>query len=285
LVVISATAAVITLALLRWVPTAYALLPLPLLAVYSVAAYSHAERVPRIGIGCAAHQLPATFTPTCYFDSDGDASGVFSAAFPSDVCAGSFAEALLPDSPFVRCAKLARVGFASPPCTDISIVNPKRQESSACSELTVDCVRALRYVRHEVLCLETTTTVASARGGRLLQSIYDASNDVDYWCLHYSPALRLTPPLSNGGIGREGSRVRRLCRWLLALTSHSRQPVEAMATASATIGGGADLDAGAVVADSKVAMAFASSARRAEKEARQRPDLHSATQKQQAVAA
>ena len=46
--VVSTTAAMVTLALLRMVPTSYALLPLPLLAVYSVAAYKHAERMPRI---------------------------------------------------------------------------------------------------------------------------------------------------------------------------------------------------------------------------------------------
>ena len=110
------------------------------------------------------------------------------------VCAGSFADALAPGSPFVRCATLARVGFASPPCVDISIVNSKRQESSACAELTVDCVRALRLVRHEVLCLETTTTVTSARGGRLLQSVYEAADDVGY-----VPHLMCLDPLRLGG--------------------------------------------------------------------------------------
>ena len=146
------------------------------------------------GIGCAAHQLPSTFSSTCYFDSDDAARSIFTSAFPSTVCAGSFADALAPGSPFVRCATLARVGFASPPCVDISIVNSKRQESSACAELTVDCVRALRLVRHEVLCLETTTTVTSARGGRLLQSVYEAADDVGY-----VPHLMCLDPLRLGG--------------------------------------------------------------------------------------
>ena len=129
-----------------------------------------------------------------YFDSDDAARSIFTSAFPSTVCAGSFADALAPGSPFVRCATLARVGFASPPCVDISIVNSKRQESSACAELTVDCVRALRLVRHEVLCLETTTTVTSARGGRLLQSVYEAADDVGY-----VPHLMCLDPLRLGG--------------------------------------------------------------------------------------
>jgi site-specific DNA-cytosine methylase len=105
---------------------------------------------------------------------------MFKSAFPDATCSTSFTDALAPGSNFLRSAKEARVGFASPPCLDISVVNTARNESSACAELTVDCVKALRMVRHEILCLETTTTVASARGGHLLQSVYQASADSGY---------------------------------------------------------------------------------------------------------
>jgi hypothetical protein len=47
----------VDLALLRWVPTNYALLPLPLLAVYSVAAYSYTERMPCVGCSARAVAL------------------------------------------------------------------------------------------------------------------------------------------------------------------------------------------------------------------------------------
>ena len=97
-------------------------------------------------------------------------------------------------SDFMQAAKACRVGFGSPPCTDISSVNRNRDESSACAELTVDCVRKLAEVQHEMFCMETVTNVASARGGHLLASIYAASDEAGY-----IPQLFCLDPLRLGG--------------------------------------------------------------------------------------
>ena len=158
------------------------------------------------GIGCAAHQLPSPFAPTCYFDSDGTASDVFAQSFPTVIQAGSFADAMDVDSAFMRAAKCARVGFASPPCTDISVVNSNRDESSACAELTIDCVRALAKVQHEMFCLETVCAIASARGGHLLACLYAECDKAGY-----IPQLFNLDPLRLGG-----SQSR--CRAYLILT-------------------------------------------------------------------
>ena len=83
-------------------------------------------------------------------------------------------------SPFLAAASTAQVGFASPPCSEISVVNKYRNEGSARAELAVDCVRALAMVQHEVFVIESVPNIASARGGHLLASIYSAAADVNY---------------------------------------------------------------------------------------------------------
>jgi hypothetical protein len=102
------------------------------------------------GIGCAAHQLSASFVPHCYFDHDADANSHFTAAFPSAICSGTFEAAMAPDSAFMAAAKTYPVGFCSPPCSDISKINDYRDEFSACADLTIESVRKLCLVGHEV---------------------------------------------------------------------------------------------------------------------------------------
>jgi site-specific DNA-cytosine methylase len=112
------------------------------------------------------------FCSTCAFDSNATASGALRRSFPYLVIGTTFEKAMTPGSSFLAAASVARVGFASPPRSDISVVNRYRNEGSARAELAVDCVRALAMVQHEVFVIESVPNIASARGGHLLTSIY-----------------------------------------------------------------------------------------------------------------
>jgi site-specific DNA-cytosine methylase len=148
------------------------------------------------GIGCAPRHLRRSFHPVAYFDADDTARGVFTRRFPDCPTHGDFQSVAAGSGPgtFVHAAKQARVGFASPPCSDISTVNDSRSESSSSAQLIVDTVRMLPRVRHEVLVIESTPTVASARAGHLLSSVIDAAADVGY-----TPTLVHADPTRIGG--------------------------------------------------------------------------------------
>jgi site-specific DNA-cytosine methylase len=97
---------------------------------------------------------------------------------------------------FIEAAKGARVAFASPPCSQTSVVNKAGDESSYTARLSVYTLNILRYLSLEVLIVESTPTIVSALGGRLLTEMFAllAALPMPY-VLH---VLHIDPTLING---------------------------------------------------------------------------------------
>ena len=101
------------------------------------------------GIGSASHYLKHLFHPVGAFDSDAGARDVMSKRFPQCTMATDFASVMAAgDGPgtFIEAAKGARVAFASPPCSQTSVVNKARDESSYTARLYVYMLNILRYI-------------------------------------------------------------------------------------------------------------------------------------------
>jgi hypothetical protein len=88
------------------------------------------------------------------FDSDADAANVFTSHFPGVPMAGDFDNITNgPDGPgtYKQAARQERVAFASPPCSDISVINDSRNESSKQARLIVRTVQSLSEGNIEVM--------------------------------------------------------------------------------------------------------------------------------------
>jgi hypothetical protein len=64
---------------------------------------------------------------------------------------------------FLGAAKGAKVGFTSPPCSQTSVVNKHRDESSYTARLAVYMLQVLAIAPLEVLVFESTPAIASAQ--------------------------------------------------------------------------------------------------------------------------
>jgi hypothetical protein len=93
-------------------------------------------------------------------------------------------------------AKTCPVGFCTPPCSDISKANDFRDEFSACADLTIESVRKLCLVGHEVFCLDKSSSILSSRGGRLLSDMYSAAAEGSP---KYVPQVCMMDPVRLGG--------------------------------------------------------------------------------------
>jgi hypothetical protein len=127
------------------------------------------------GVGSASHYLKQWFHPTAAFDSDPAAQAVMAKHFPACAMAAD-CESILAGgegtTKFAAAAKSARVAFASPPCSQTSVVNKQRDESSPTAMLSVTVLKLLEYFPFEVFVLESTSGLASALGGRLMAAMF-----------------------------------------------------------------------------------------------------------------
>jgi hypothetical protein len=108
------------------------------------------------GVGSASHYLKQWFHPTAAFDSDPAAQAVMAKHFPACAMAAD-CESILAGgedtTKFAAAAKSARVAFGSPPCSQTSVVNKQRDESSPTAMLSVTVLKLLEYFRlHRLLC-------------------------------------------------------------------------------------------------------------------------------------
>jgi len=127
------------------------------------------------GVGSLSHYLRGTFHPIAAFDSDADARAVMSAHFPQCTMATDFASVMAAgdgDGTFLGAAKGARVAFASPPCSQTSVVNKQRDESSYAARLCIYMLQVLAVAPLEVMVFESTPAIMSALGGRLMAEMY-----------------------------------------------------------------------------------------------------------------
>ena len=132
------------------------------------------------GIGCAPHQLPPAFDITCAFDHNAVATAVLLAFFPDVAISTTFDSAMKEGSTFMKVAVNARVGFASPPCTNHTINNPMRDESGSCAATVLECIAALVKVQHEIFVIEAVPGIVTADYGQLLIKIVSAVKDAGY---------------------------------------------------------------------------------------------------------
>jgi hypothetical protein len=127
------------------------------------------------GVGSASHYLKQWFHPTAAFDSDPNAQAVMAKHFPTCAVAADCESILaggVGTTEFATAAKSARVAFASPPCSQTSVVNKQRDESSPMAMLSVAVLKLLAYFPFEVLVLESTPGLASALGGRPMAAMF-----------------------------------------------------------------------------------------------------------------
>jgi site-specific DNA-cytosine methylase len=132
------------------------------------------------GIGCAPHQLPPAFDITCAFDHNAVATAVLLALFPDVAMSTTFDSAMKDGSKFMKAAVNARVGFASPPCTNHTITNPMRDESGSCAATVLECIAALVKVQHEIFVIEAVPGIVTADYGQLLIKIVSTVKDAGY---------------------------------------------------------------------------------------------------------
>jgi site-specific DNA-cytosine methylase len=119
-----------------------------------------------VGLGSASHYLRKWFHPVAAFDADPAARAVVSQHFPECPMATDFQSMMMAGSgtgTFLGAAKGARVGFASPPCSQTPVVNNNRDESSYTTRLAVYMLQVLAVAPLEVLLVfESNPAIASA---------------------------------------------------------------------------------------------------------------------------
>jgi site-specific DNA-cytosine methylase len=153
-----------------------------------------------VGIGCAAHQLPSTFYPSCAFDMDSTAMEVFLGSFPDVPTSTTLKEAMKKDSAFLREARESRVGFASPPCSQHTQANRRRDTylglhiMHPSAALVIDTIDALAIVQHEVMVIECVPGMTTACHGQLPIRMNKAADDAGYTITQHS-----LDPLALGG--------------------------------------------------------------------------------------
>ena len=107
------------------------------------------------GVGSASHYLKQWFHPTAAFDSDPAAQAVMAEHFPACAMAADCESILaggVGTAKFAAAAKSARVAIASPPCSQTSVVNKQRDESSPTAMLSVTVLKLLEYFPFENQC-------------------------------------------------------------------------------------------------------------------------------------
>jgi hypothetical protein len=77
-------------------------------------------------------------------------------------------------------ARAAEIAFCGPPCTQITQVNPHRDEKSTTARLFVDVLDVLDRTRHSMCFFESPASVMTADGGRLYASFQDKCTHVGY---------------------------------------------------------------------------------------------------------
>ena len=153
-----------------------------------------------VGIGCAAHQLPSAFYPSCAFDVDSTAMEVFLGSFPDVPTSTTLKEAMKNDSAFLRAARESRVGFASPPCSQHTQANRRRDTylglhiMHPSATLVIDTIDALALVQHEVMVIECVPGMTTACHGQLPIRMNKAADDAGYTITQHS-----LDPLALGG--------------------------------------------------------------------------------------
>jgi hypothetical protein len=103
------------------------------------------------GLGAATLALKGLYEPVAYFDNNSIAAETYNLHSPQVDQYGSMA-AVLKDSTgqgsFVQQARTAEIAFCGPPCTQITHVNPHRDEKSTTARLFVDVLDVLDRTRH-----------------------------------------------------------------------------------------------------------------------------------------
>jgi hypothetical protein len=80
----------------------------------------------------------------------------------------------------VQQARTAEIAFCGPPCTQITQVNPHRDETCATARLFVDVLDVIDRTRHSMCFFESPASVMTADGGRLYASFQDKCTHVGY---------------------------------------------------------------------------------------------------------
>jgi site-specific DNA-cytosine methylase len=118
--------------------------------------------------------------------------------FPQYTMAADFASVMAAgdgEGTFLGAAKSARVAFASPPCSQTSVVNKQRDESSYAARLCIYMLQVLAVAPMKVLVFESTPAIMSALGGRLMAEMYAAMAALP---IPYVPQILHVDPLRLG---------------------------------------------------------------------------------------
>jgi hypothetical protein len=170
------------------------------------------------GIGAATLALNGLYETVAYFDNNIIAAETYNLHSPQVDQYGSMS-AVLKDSTckgsFVQQARTAEIAFCAPPCTQITHVNPHRDERSATARLFVIFLDVIDRTRHSMCFVESPAAVMTADGGRLFASFQDKCSHVGYVVHTIGMNARMYGSIEN---------IHRICSsaWMVRSDIHDR---------------------------------------------------------------